>query len=367
MDLTNRERFTRLMRGQTVDRAPFYSVFGPWPAAVERWKTEGLAADATWETIMEIVGFEGHRGYQLHVNGFMCPAFTPEVVEEDEDQRVIVDHFGVKQLERKDRGSMPTFLSFPIENREDWEREKHRFDPDAPGRLPANWDDICMAARISSEPVFAGDLPIGFFGGPRQIIGLENLVFMFFDDPELLSEILDTMCDLWVAFYTRVHRDCPLDYFFVWEDMCFKNGPLIGPDMFREFLLPRYERLTSTLRQAGVEHIIVDSDGDVRKLVPLWLEGGVNLIFPWETQMGLDITEVRREFPELGMIGGMNKAALAKDRAAIDAELAKVPWMLEQGRFIPAVDHFVPPDVSWDNYRYFYEKLRELVWKYPPL
>ena len=42
------------------------------------------------------------------------------------------------------------------------------------------------------------------------------------------------------------------------------------------------------------------------------------------------------------------------------------PFMLEQGRYIPGLDHGVPPDVSWDNYRYFYERLRDLIWKYPP-
>ncbi len=364
--MANRERYVRLMRGEPVDRAPFFSIFGPWPAAIDRWKSEGLAQDATWETVARIVGFEGHRGYQLPVNGFLCPGFDARVLEETEDRRVIIDHFGVKQEERKDRGSMPTFLSFPVANRADWEALKWRFDPDAPGRLPANWEAVCRASRESGDPVLVGDLPIGFFGGPRQLIGYENLAFMLHDDPTLLEEILDTLCELWIALYTRVHREAPLDYFFVWEDMCFKTGPLISPAAFRRFLLPRYQRLTRALREAGVDIIMVDSDGDVRQLVPLWLEGGVTLVFPWETQMGLDITEVRRQYPTLQMVGGLNKAVLAHDRTAMDRELEKVPWMLEQGRYLPAVDHFVPPDVSWDNYRYFYERLRELVWKYPP-
>ncbi len=88
--------------------------------------------------------------------------------------------------------------------------------------------------------------------------------------------------------------------------------------------------------------------------------------FPWETQVGLDITAVRRQYPELGMIGGLNKFALAHGREAIDKELEKVPFMLEKGRYIPGLDHGVPSDVSWDNYRYFYDNLREMIWKYPP-
>jgi uroporphyrinogen decarboxylase len=181
-----------------------------------------------------------------------------------------------------------------------------------------------------------------------------------------MHDILDTLCDLWIDLYTRVQQNIQLDWFFIWEDMCFKSGPLISPALFREFLLPRYQRLTSALRQNGCKHIMVDSDGDMRQLVPLWLEGGVNITFPWETQFGLDITEVRRQYPKLGIIGGVNKFALAHGREAIDKELEKVPFMLESGRYIPGLDHGVPNDVSWDDYRYFNERLRELIWKYPP-
>ena len=189
---------------------------------------------------------------------------------------------------------------------------------------------------------------------------------MFYDDPGLMHEILDTLCDLWIALYTRVQQDARIDWFFIWEDMCFKSGPLISPQLFREFLLPRYRRFTSALRDNGCRHVLVDSDGDERPLVPLWVEGGVTIVFPWETQFGLDITEVRRRHPDLGMMGGIDKTALARGREAIDGELEKVPFMLERGRYVPGLDHGVPPDVSWDDYRYFYDRLREMIWKYPP-
>jgi len=183
---------------------------------------------------------------------------------------------------------------------------------------------------------------------------------------ELLEEILDTLCELWIALFTRALGDAPIDFFFVWEDMCFKTGPLIGPNLFRRFLLPRYKRMTGALRNAGVDIIMVDSDGDPRRLVPLWLEGGVTCLFPWETQMGLDITAVRREYPTLQMIGGIDKHRLSLGREAIDDELKKMPFMLEHGRYLPAVDHAVPPNVSWDNYRYFCDRLRDLIERYPP-
>lgn len=362
--MTNRDRFLKLMRGEPLDRAPFFPCFGPWAETLERWRREGLREDESW---FEICGFDGDLRHMLPVNGFLCPQFPEAVLAEDEETVTYTDRFGIKKRDRKDRGSMPEFLEYAVTCRADWERVRdERLQPDTPGRFAANWADLCRGHAARTEPWYAGDLPIGFFGGPRELLGVERLSYWFYDEPVLLEEILDHLCDLWITVFSRALTDAPVDLFFIWEDMCYKNGPLVGPELFQRFLVPRYQRFTAALRAAGVDIIMVDSDGDVRLLLDGWLAGGVTCLFPWETQMGLDITAVRRQYPTLQMIGGVNKHALALGREAIDADLAKLPFMLESGRFLPAVDHFVPPDVSWDNYRYFCERLRGLIERYPP-
>jgi uroporphyrinogen-III decarboxylase len=364
--LSNRERFVRLFNGDPVDRVPFLDIMGFWQSSLDRWKTEGLAADATQKTVRELVGFDGGRGYMLPIKGYIWPEFERKVLEEDGTRIRVRNRWGGIELDMTDSDVMPVTISGPVKDRATWEEIKERLDLDTPGRLPANWSDLCRQAAASGEPVYTGDLPLGFFGAPRELLGFEQLSFLFYDDPDLAHEILDTLCELWVKLLVRVQKDITLDWYFIWEDMCCKNGPLISPDLFREFLLPYYKRFTAALRRGGCKHILVDSDGDQRPLTPLWIEGGVNILFPWETQFGLDITEVRRQYPELGMIGGIDKFALAHGRDAIDKELEKIPFMLEHGRYIPGLDHGVPPDVSWDDYRYFYDRLRELIWKHPP-
>jgi len=366
MELTNQQRFVRLFNGQPVDRAPFLDIMGFWSESMVRWKTEGLAQDATAETVREIVGFDGGRGYILPVKGYIWPEFEREVLGRQGNKVLVRNRWG--SVEQNIAGSerLPLTVSGPVTDRAGWDAIKERLCPDTPGRLPENWGEIVREARDSGEPVYVGGLPLGFFGGPRELLGFEQQAVLFYDDPALMHEILDTLCDLWIDLFTRVQRDLPLDWYFIWEDMCFKTGPLISPDLFRQFLLPRYKRLTSALRRAGCKHVLVDSDGDQRPLTPLWIEGGVSILFPWETQFGLDITAVRREHPKLGIMGGIDKFALAHGREAIDKELKKVPFMLEQGRYVPGLDHGVPMDVSWDDYRYFYDRLGALIWKYPP-
>jgi len=144
--------------------------------------------------------------------------------------------------------------------------------------------------------------------------------------------------------------------------MCYKAGPLISPDMFREFILPGYKKLTSFLKGRGVKIINVDCDGDVWKLIPLWIEGGVTGLYPFEVAAGMDMVEVRRAFPKLGIIGGIDKRALMQSKEAIDHELeAKVPFMLKSGGYIPHIDHAVSPETSFENLKYYRWKLEEIA------
>jgi uroporphyrinogen decarboxylase len=366
VELTNRQRFVRLFKGQRVDRVPFYQFMGAWKSSIERWKTEGLRVDVTRSTLWQTMGFDGFRGYFLPVKTFVWPEFETEVLEAVDDVLTVRGRWGGTLRTHKNADLLPLTTSGAVSDWRSWEQMKERLDADTPGRLPENWEEVCAEARNSDEPVYAGDLPTGFFGGPRYLLGLECQAMLFYDDPALMHDILDTLCDLWITLFARVQRDIEIDYFFIWEDMCFKGGPLISPALFREFLLPRYKRLTGALKEVGVKLIFVDSDGDIRKLIPLWMEGGVDITFPWESQFELDLLEPRRQYPELGMIGGVDKHAFIAGRAGVDRALEPIPALLESGRFIPAVDHEVPHDVSWDTYRYFCERLRDMVWNHPP-
>ena len=129
--------------------------------------------------------------------------------------------------------------------------------------------------------------------------------------------------------------------------MCYRGGPLISPVMVAEHMVPRYRRITATIRDAGHDIIMLDSDGDVSALIPLWLDGGINGVFPMEQAAGNDLHLYRREYGrDLLMTGGIDKRALTQGERAIDAELDdKLPLAFEGG-YVPHVDHSIPPDVT---------------------
>jgi len=121
-------------------------------------------------------------------------------------------------------------------------------------------------------------------------------------------------------------------------------------------------RLIKPSRSAGVQRILVDTDGDCLSLIPPFLDAGVDALMPFEVQAGMDVVAIRREYPSLGIMGGIDKRALARDRASIRAEVERVvPPMLKAGGHIPTLDHTVPPDVSLESFRYYLECVREFA------
>jgi len=300
---------------------------------------------------------------RVPLNFWVCPRFEEEILEDHEESVVWRDGSGIVRRDRKDRKSLPHWIGWPVADREDWERLKaERLRPTLEGRLPDQWHCLLEQYQQRDYPLCIGGCPAGFYGGARHLLGQERVLTTFYDDPQLMRDIMDYLGDFLVSIYDQVLDQVDADVCFIWEDMCYKNGPLISPAMFREFMLPNYKKLTACLRDHGVDAIMVDTDGDARKLIPLFLEGGVTKLYTLEPQAGMDVVELREAFPGLALMGGMNKARLAQGRAAIDEELdRKIPFMLPRGGYIPRLDHQAPPDIPWVDFKYYREKLNAMI------
>jgi uroporphyrinogen decarboxylase len=193
-------------------------------------------------------------------------------------------------------------------------------------------------------------------------MGTENLSLAWYDYPDLMHEMMEFFADFVIETSRPVLEKVKVEYFTFNEDMSMKSGPLLGPDTYREFILPHMKRLCGFLRKMGVKHIAVDSDGNPTVLIPLLLEAGVDTIWPIERASDVSPQAWRKEFGrDLRLWGGVDKRVLATTRENIRAHLREFIPLIEEGGFIPTVDHTVPPDVSWDNFRYYLDAKRALL------
>lgn len=355
--MTDRARFLATMRYQARDRAP-YRHFGAWPETIERWISEGYNPDTP---PFQVDHWEWQAGW-FHP----CPPFAHEVVEEDERTILYINHEGILMRERKDQpmSSMPQFVRFPVETREDFRRFwRERMKPDLAMRLGPNWKERLTAYRTRDFPlIIIADRWGGFFGPLRNMVGVERLCTLFYDDPAFVEEMMDANADFMIQMMDQILTYTDVDVFGFWEDMAYKAGPLLGPKQARRYMLPRYRRVVDFLRSRGVEFISLDSDGDIRLLIPIWLDAGINVLYPFEVQCGMDVLKIRREYGrDLRLWFGADKRVAAQGPAAIDAEMARVAPLVREGGYVPGPDHSFPPDVSFANCCYFMERLKSIL------
>jgi uroporphyrinogen decarboxylase len=294
--------------------------------------------------------------------GIMVPDFEPRIVEDDERAVTYVNLVGQTERRSKDnRFQMPTFIDWPVKDRTSWNEFKKRLNPDTPERWPSDWKTYVQQMNSKDEPL---SLQVGgFYGYLREWVGSERILYMFYDDPNLIEDMMEQMLYLETEVINRTLKDIKVQQATFWEDMCYKAGPLISPAMVKRFMVPRYKKITDLLHSYGVDVIFLDSDGNLNELIPIWLEVGINFIWPFEVAAGNDAIAMRNKYGKDLIIGGaIDKRELEKDKKAVREEvMSKVPFLLEQGGYFPSVDHGVPPSVSFDNYCYFINTLREVA------
>lgn len=356
--MTNRQRIIDTLTGRPTDRVPFGVGLGflPWGETLQRWRKESGIADL--DPNRHFCFDAGFQVARLAYGPF--PPFEQIVLEEDKNFIVSRNERGIVVRNRRDYSSMPDFLSHPIKNPTDWEAYKaERLQLEIDHRT-AHLDEFVAAMSHTDAPVQVGVFPWGVFGTPRDLLGAEELLYAFYDCPEMVQDMMTVHTNLWLALYERVASSIQIDHIHIWEDMSGRQGSLISMEMVEQFMMPHYDRISAFARAHGVPIVSVDSDGWLGQLVPVYLAHGVNMVMPFEVQAGNNVEDYRRRYPDMGIVGGLDKNALAENRAAIHRQLDLAARMIEQGRFIPGFDHLIPPNVAWKDWCFFVEHLRKI-------
>ena len=299
----------------------------------------------------------------VDLNLLFYPTFEPEVIKETEDKFIYRDIDGVVRTFLKETATLPSWRESPIKGWDSWEELKERrmnFDH-IKDRLPENWEEKVENYANRDFPLGLGGYPQGFFGTLAHLLGYENLFKWYYRKPDLIHDILDTLTDLWIAVFSEVLKDVDIDHAQIWEDISYGTGSMVSPATIEEFMVPYYKRLTDFLKSEGVELIFVDTDGQCMDIIPLFVEAGVTGMLPFEVSAGMDVVQARENFPDLAMMGGIPKSEIARGKERIDEILEPVEYLLEKGGYIPFGDHLIPPDVPWENFLYYRERLNDLI------
>ena len=349
--MTDRERFNNQMHYKPVDRC-FNMEFGYWDENYKVWdafvengiKTEGEAN----------VFFNFDRIACVGGATWMSPAFEYKVISETEDKQIIQNGDGLlAEISKDGHSSIPHFTKASIVTPEDWKRAKEeRFALDAPSRI------MDVAAIRKNHPADR-DYPLGIscgsmIGKIRDMLTFEGLAYAMYDYPEMVEDMVETCCLLVEQSLDQILPHMDFDYASGWEDICFKNGPIVGVDFFNNVVVPRYKRINTKLKAHGIDIWYTDCDGDVRPIMDGFIEGGINCLFPFEVMGCAHPSELLDKYGEqLRIMGGFDKLQMVAGKPQIKAYMESLVPLVERGGYIPFCDHRCPPDVTYENYCYY--------------
>lgn len=373
--MTNRERAKAILHYEKVDRVPVVA-FGYWVETLEKWQQEGYVTEEEVKgyaaqgdnspadkSIMAKLGFDFNWNACVGGNNGLMPQFERKVLETSPDgSQVIRDETGLIVRVKKDIVSIPAEIGTTLTDRKAWEE---LYLP----KLQYSESRVNMEyLKKVKEQDATRDIPLGLhcgslYGNVRNMMGVEELSYMAADDEDLYREIIDTNAELSYKVVKKVlEAGIDFDYAHYWEDICFKNGPLVRPEVFAEVVGPHYKKTTKLLNEYGIDIVSLDCDGWIDKLVPIWLENGVNTMFPIEVgTWNASIAPWREQYgKKLRGVGGMDKRVFAHDKAAVDAEIERLKPLVELGGYIPCPDHRIAPDAKFELVQYYCEQFRKV-------
>ncbi|HEY3376892.1 MAG TPA: uroporphyrinogen decarboxylase family protein [Armatimonadota bacterium] len=360
--MTDRERFNNQMHYRPVDRC-FNMEFGYWEENYHEWSifTEnGITNERDANVFFNFDRFECVAG-----RTWMNPIFSSTVVEETETTLIYMNHDGLLAEVPKDRhDTIPHYIKASIVTPDDWARcKEERFRRDDPARK------VDVAAMQQAHPT-TRDYALGvscgsMIGKVRDMLTFEGLAYATYDYPEMVEDMVETCCVMVEDYLDQVLPHIDFDYASGWEDICFKNGPIVSVPFFRDIVMPRYKRISKKIHAHGIDLWYTDCDGDVRPILPLLMEGGINCLFPFEVNGCAHPAELLNEYgKDLRIMGGFDKIALGNGPEAIKAYMESLVPLVERGGYIPFCDHRCPPNVKPEDYLYYLD-LKEQMFGLP--
>ncbi len=352
-----RQDYIDLMTFQGSSQPMLVELFGPLVGLSDEWQAQGARPDELDLSgfafdYVPLVGCGGNTG--------LWGGYKAYVVEETDQHIIASDELGRLTKLYKKKASLALPLSYPVTDMDSWLKIKH-FYQFRPERI--DWPAVARAKKAQQEgSLVLASIP-GGFDLPRQLMGEEMACLCYYDDPELMHDILATASQTALAVLGRISAVLTIDNLSVHEDMAGKSGPLAGPAQVKEFIQPYYRKVWDMLAARGTKLFSQDSDGNMNPLIDAFLDCGVNVMYPAEPAAGMDIVAIRQKYGQrLALKGGIDKHVLRQDEAAITQELEyKLQASMRSGGTVFGLDHRIPNGTPLANYRFYVKKAREIL------
>ena len=359
LPLTSKERMTRILKRQSVDRIGLHESI--WPETVEKWRSEGhLGRD---EDCQDHFGFDVRHSVVFNTVSDLDA--EDKIVEETEETKLVRNANGALLRWWKHKSGTPEHVDFMVKDRDSWQqhirphlrntnnyRRRIVFEQYRQDREKCARDDLflcCAGANV--------------FECMHPVCGHEYMLMGMALDPQWVKDMCDVYAEMLVNLMDILFaEEGKPDAIWFYEDMGFKGRPFMSPAMYKDIVWPAHKRTFDYAHSLDLP-VVIHSCGYIEPLVPGLIEAGMDCLQAMEVKAGMDLVDLKKRFGEkITFIGGMDvRTMVANDRQAIQAELdRKLPVAMDGGGYVLQSDHSIPDQVEYETYKFFVDRGLEM-------
>lgn len=360
-------RLNQALRHQEPDRVPISDFF--WGSFVERWRRElNLPADAN-----------PYYHYDLDwivTVPNMDPWIRPfETIRETAEEVVVRTGFGAV-MHKHFEYPMPEMRSWTTDTFEKLEqaefddpRDARRFLAGGDNQIAGVGDGFQRNSPPWLETVKSlhPDFPV--YGSMieaseclTRLIGQENGLIWMGEYPERMGAVINRIGTFYLEMAkAEIEAGAGwLDGFVIWGDVAYKKCTFMAPRYWREYFKPWVAQMVAHAHAHGLP-VIYHGCGNVKAILPDYIEMGVDAYNPLEAKAGLDAVELRRQYGHAIAFCGNSDMQVWEtgDRAAIRREVLRKLNAAKGGGYIFQSDHSVTSAVSGPTYDLIVQLVRE--------
>lgn len=352
-----REKYIELMSFGRVERPMFVEIFGLLVGVEDEWRAQGACKNE-----IDLSKFDFDYVQETGCGGYtgIIGKNISDIIEETPEYIIKTDELGRNMKLYKGNATIALPLNYPVKDMNSWLKIKHLYEFNE-GRIKV--DEVEKAIELQKKGALVTASIPGGFDTPRQLMGEEECCISYYKQPELIKDIMETIEETSFKVLDIISSKLTIDELRVHEDMAGNTGPLIGPKQVEEFIKPYYSRIWKLVSSRGTRLFNQDSDGNMNPVIDAFIEGGINIMSPVESNAGMDMVSIRKKYGRrLAFVGGIDKFVLRQDKESIRRELEyKLQPVMTQGGTAFGLDHRILNGISIKNYKYYVETVRNII------
>jgi uroporphyrinogen decarboxylase len=213
---------------------------------------------------------------------------------------------------------------------------------------------------------------IGLFGGNlfesgQMLFRNDEFLIKLALDPPAVHDFLDRITEIHLENLERYLKSVGrhIDIILFGDDLGMQSGPMISPEMYREFFKPRHKMMWKRAKELADVKVMLHCCGGVRELLPDLIDAGLDTINPVQiTAKGMEAAGLKKDFGrEIVLWGGGCDTQLILPKGSPEEVYDHVREMLEilspGGGYVFQQVHNILPEVPVENIHAMFESLKD--------